>query len=818
MHIKLNDMKIFGLFLVFYLVFSSFSPVFSQIQLLDKITGKTAENDSSSTRNEISIQNVNKEIEFTDNLILKRNISDFADKKQLELIQKIDTFNVYISKQGREFRKFDPAKLSHYFLVNSRVNWQEYAYKLRSYQSDLQKIIREIQEQQNHYVVNRDKWNNSLPPLERKLSPQVISHIKSNLEREDQVIQRYDMRIRDLVTSENKIMQDVIYIDGILNDINLLIDKRRAELFKQNEKNIFAAKYKNSYTGDVLSRLKYAFVENTKSFGFFISGLKKNMLGYLFFFGGLISYFLYIRYKYKSLETVDNYPNYKRINRVIIQKTWLSIFTVILILWNNITPYSPLFISLFVYLTAIILLLIILSPLVDPFIRNIIKTAIVLAILSNFEIFAWYFGGYSRFYLLAESIIGIVLTFTFIFPTLGVQKFRDQNKRMLFYTRIVAFIIFGLYSIAFLSNLAGYVNLTVFCLKLGIYAGVTSILVYGLYRITITLIDASIEVLNIYFPDVVNRFGEDIEKRLNRIVTVVLILFWAVGILRISEVFELVSSRVVTFFTHKLEVGSLSFNLGKLLFFVLVLYGTYVTATFIKRILEREILAKLDMKRGVAASISLTLRIFIVFFGTLIALSVSGLDLGKISIIAGALSVGIGFGLQNIVNNFISGLIIVYEKPVMEGDTVEVDNLLGRVTNIGIRSSTLITYDGAEVVVPNSNLISNQLINWTLSDNKKRIEIKVGTAYGADPGKVIGLLLKAALEHDKVLKEPEPRPFFTDFGDSSLNFRLLFWVRFEDGLQTQSDVAINIYNLFKENNIEIPFPQIDLHIKRGSES
>jgi small-conductance mechanosensitive channel len=257
----------------------------------------------------------------------------------------------------------------------------------------------------------------------------------------------------------------------------------------------------------------------------------------------------------------------------------------------------------------------------------------------------------------------------------------------------------------------------------------------------------------------------------------------------------------------------LSFTPGKILFFLLTLYLTYNLATFIKRIFEREILAKHKLKRGLAASISLTLRIFLVFFGTLIALSVSGLDLGKISIIAGALSVGIGFGLQNIVSNFISGLILIYEKPVMEGDTVEVDNLLGRVSNIGIRSSTLITYDGAEVVVPNSNLISNQLINWTLSDNKKRVEIKVGTSYHSDPNKVLELLLEAANSHKKVMKDPAPQSFFSGFGDSSLNFRILFWVKFEDGLQTQSDVAIKIYNLLKENNIEIPFPQLDLHIK-----
>lgn len=814
---KLNIFSLFRIVSVLSLFLMINLQAFPQIQILDKITGKSAVSDSLSTKNEISIENVNKEIEFTDNLILKRNISDFADKKQMELLAKIDSFNIYVSRQGREFRKYEPTKLSHYFLINSRVNWLEYINKLRDYQTDLQKIIRNIQEQQNHYTINRDRWKSSLPELESKISSQVTGHIKLNLEREEQIIQRYDLRIKDLVTAENKIMQDIIFIEGILSDINSLIDKRRAELFKQNEKNIFAAVYIGSYSGSAFSRIKYAFAENTKTFGFFVSGLKKSLPLFLMMFGGLISYFLFIRNKYKSLKSVDNYPNYKRINRFIIQKTWLTLITVVLILWNNVTPYSPLFFSLFVYLAALILLLILLSPLIDPFIRNIIKMAIILLTLSNFEIFAWYFGSYSRIYLLIESLTGIILTLSYIFPTLGLKKFRDQNKRMLFYTRIVAFFIFGLYSVAFISNLAGYVNLAVYCLKLGIYAGVTSILVFGLYRITLTLINASIEVLNIYFPDVVTLYGDDITLKLNRIFNVVFSITWLTGILRISEIYDIVSTWIVSFFTHKLEVGSLSFTIGRLLFFVLVLYATYITAKFIKRIFEREILAKLNMKRGVAASISLTMRIFIVFFGTLIALSVSGLDLGKISIIAGALSVGIGFGLQNIVSNFISGLILIYEKPVMEGDTVEVDNLMGRVSNIGIRSSTLTTYDGAEVVVPNSNLISNQLINWTLSDNRKRIEIKVGTAYGSDPNLVMQLLQNAAVSHEKVLKEPVPNAFFTGFGDSSLNFRLLFWVRFEDGLQTQSDVAVNVYNLFKAHNIEIPFPQIDLHVKKDPE-
>lgn len=292
---------------------------------------------------------------------------------------------------------------------------------------------------------------------------------------------------------------------------------------------------------------------------------------------------------------------------------------------------------------------------------------------------------------------------------------------------------------------------------------------------------------------------------------------WFAGILRAAEFYSSVTNKVGDILTGSFLVGRFTFSLGNLLLFFIIIYGTYNIAKFVKVILEREILARKNLKRGMAASLSLTIRIIIVFLGTILALSFSGLDLGRISIIAGALSVGIGFGLQNVVNNFISGLILIYEKPVQEGDTVQVDTLMGRVSNIGIRSSTLSTYDGAEVVVPNSNLISNQLINWTLSDNKKRVELKVGTAYGTDPHQVIDLLLKAALSHEKVINDPVPVPLFVGFGDNSLDFRLLFWVRFEDGLKTQSDVAIKIYDLLKENKIEIPFPQLDLHIKNDNQ-
>jgi small-conductance mechanosensitive channel len=196
---------------------------------------------------------------------------------------------------------------------------------------------------------------------------------------------------------------------------------------------------------------------------------------------------------------------------------------------------------------------------------------------------------------------------------------------------------------------------------------------------------------------------------------------------------------------------------------------------------------------------------------------------GNLAIIIGSLGVGIGFGLQNLVNNFVSGLILIFERPISIGDVVEVGTLMGTVKRIGIRSSTIRTFNESEVIVPNSLLVSQELINWTLSDRQRRLDIPVGVAYGTDPQKVIAILQEVAEAHPKVKDYPKPFITFDGFGDSSLNFLLRIWAAdFSEGLSIKTEVSIQIYKRFKEENIKIPFPQHDIHIipqktEKGSE-
>ena len=198
----------------------------------------------------------------------------------------------------------------------------------------------------------------------------------------------------------------------------------------------------------------------------------------------------------------------------------------------------------------------------------------------------------------------------------------------------------------------------------------------------------------------------------------------------------------------------------------------------------------------------------------LAALSASGVELNKFTVLTGALGVGLGFGLQNIVNNFVSGLILLFERPIHVGDTVDVGGLVGMVRRIGARSSTILTFQGAEVIVPNSNLISNQVINWTLSSQWRRVDVPVGVAYGTDPERVINLLVGVAESHPGVLLARPPMAFFLGFGESALKFELRFWSDRQDTwFQLQSDVTVAVAKALREAGIEIPFPQRDLHVR-----
>jgi small-conductance mechanosensitive channel len=261
------------------------------------------------------------------------------------------------------------------------------------------------------------------------------------------------------------------------------------------------------------------------------------------------------------------------------------------------------------------------------------------------------------------------------------------------------------------------------------------------------------------------------------------------------------------------KLGMVTISPGSILVFGVTLWLSVLLSRLISFFLQGDVFPRLGLGRGVPEIITMMIRYGLITGGFLLAVAAAGVELGQFAIIAGALGVGIGFGLQNIVSNFISGLILMFERPIRVNDTIQVGNLLGQVRHIGVRGSILRTAEGADVIVPNANLISGEVVNWTLSDALRRMEIQVGVAYGTDPARVLALLEQTALAHPEVLRVPAPQPLFIRFGESSLDFSLRFWTDlFDDWVRVQSEVAVRVHGALRDAGIQIPFPQRDLHL------
>jgi len=253
-------------------------------------------------------------------------------------------------------------------------------------------------------------------------------------------------------------------------------------------------------------------------------------------------------------------------------------------------------------------------------------------------------------------------------------------------------------------------------------------------------------------------------------------------------------------------------------FLFLLLLGLLSRA--MRRVLHDKVLVRTALDEGQRYSLGQITGYAVFLFGLLVGLQWVGLNLNSLVLLGGAVGIGVGFGLQNIANNFVSGIILLMERPIRVGDRVEVGGTNGDVVRIGARSTWVRTNDNVVIIIPNTEFVNNRVTNWTANDRQVRFSIPLGVSYGSDPERVREVLLEVARSHPDVLKDPEPEILFAKFGDSSLDFELRVWTitRVKTPRPLSSELYFSIFRAFKENGIEIPFPQRDLHLKTVSPS
>lgn len=380
--------------------------------------------------------------------------------------------------------------------------------------------------------------------------------------------------------------------------------------------------------------------------------------------------------------------------------------------------------------------------------------------------------------------------------------------------RLVRYGVIGLTLIAVGAALVGYLGLSRYLIHSIIFSGIVLTVGIVIRNLMFELISLSAQ-----HSFLRKRFGVRILtlqrlKTVERIVVDVLIVYFiVVAILSIWGVpnAELArwSHRLIT----EIQVGGITISIADVILAIAMFLIGLAATRLLQRKLLNDLLPKTRLASGAQYSVSKIIGYVGVFVAAVLAISVVGIDLSKIALIAGALSLGIGFGLQNAVDNFVSGIILLTERPVKVGDWIQIGENEGYVKKINVRSTELETFTRATVIIPNSELISSPVMNMTHEDRFGRVEVAVGVAYGSDIDLVEKTLLSAAIEHEEILDEPPPHVLFRNFGESSLDFELRgFTNNVEYRLKISSDIRFRIDREFKALGIEIPFPQRVVHL------
>ena len=267
-----------------------------------------------------------------------------------------------------------------------------------------------------------------------------------------------------------------------------------------------------------------------------------------------------------------------------------------------------------------------------------------------------------------------------------------------------------------------------------------------------------------------------------------------------------------------IKQGNSNLTLADVIMFLCIVALVFAAERVLRRHLMRRVLQRTHLEPALQYAVGKIAGYVFIALGFYVALKLVGIDLSSLAVLAGAVGVGLGFGLQNVISNFVSGLIILAERPIAIGDRVELGEVAGLVTRISLRSTAIVTNDNITIIVPNSDFITNKVTNWSYGDIRVRIRVPVGVAYGTDPERLRGLLLEVAAEHSKVLRDPESEVFFSGFGDTTLNFELGVWTAemTSKPRRFRSELNYLIERKLRENNIEIPFPQRDLHLRSGT--
>jgi potassium-dependent mechanosensitive channel len=469
--------------------------------------------------------------------------------------------------------------------------------------------------------------------------------------------------------------------------------------------------------------------------------------------------------------------------------------------------------SLFVVL-ALVPVLRLTRPALDPRLVPLIYT---LAILFMLDTVRQMFGGVpeiEQVILAVEMLGGIaMLAYSLTLGKLRRPAVAASETERLHGFRAGAILLILLFATALVAGAVGYMRLARLLGAGLLGSAALAVSLFAVVRVVTGVVAFTLRAWPLRLLQMVQHHRDLLERRATRLLTWAAVLGWAARSLAYVGLLQPTFTTGSALLSAQLGRGSITFSVGDVLEFVFTIWLAYVLSSFIRFVLREDVYPRTGVTRGMSYALSSLLNYIILTLGFLLAIGAVGIDLTKMTVLAGAFGVGLGFGMQSIVNNFVSGLILLFERPIHVGDIIEVGDLVGEVARIGIRASVVRTYRGAEIIVPNAQLATERVINWTLSDRRRRIDLAVGVDYGSAPERVVEVLESVARNHPAILKDPAPQAVFMKFDDSSIDFELRAWTnQFERWPKIQTELAAGVYAALHAAGMSLPFPQREVRV------
>ncbi len=654
---------------------------------------------------------------------------------------------------------------------------------------------------------------NSAVPTEggTNIPPEVLQKIQTTIEAIQQTQKQVQEQRAKLLTLQTRLSAQESRIIQMLALIVQVREEALSHLFVRDSPAIWNVQSGADSANGLIRQTKDSFVTQAKALNeyayrhgdrFFLHAILL-----IFLIGGLFWARRNVRPKVleepklKQATVVFEYPVSTALILTILVSGWLY-------------PQAPRILSSLLGAAALIPGIVILRNLIEKSLFPILNALVIFYFVDRLREVTAALPMISRLLFLAEMLGAIVFLVWVLRSKHLTDKIEVKHQRIFTTIRKIIPFALGIFTVSFVANALGFVNLARIIGSGILSSAYIALIFYTALRIAESLLIFAVRVRPFSTLGMVKTHRRMLQDKILRGLRWMAIIAWVVLTLNAFSVREPVFAFFTDILTAQAGYASFHVSLGDVISFAVTVWLSFLLARLVRFVLQEDVYPRVNLAGGIPYAITTMSRYVILIVGFFLAIAAFGVDLTKFTILAGAFGVGLGFGLQNIVNNFVSGLILLFERPVKVGDVVQLGEHQGNLKRIGLRASVVRTLQGSEVIVPNGQLISEKVINWTFSDQQRRLEINVGVAYGNDPAEVIKILTNAVSSHPDILKDPAPGCLFLGFGDNSLDFQARAWTsKTSQWVVVQSDLAVAMEAALRAAGIEIPFPQRDLNVK-----